>query len=111
MDFQEVYQPQFWTDGIYAWSANGVMSLMIDDGICKDTETLMEKTCSMLNGSLVPTKKLNLVYSPPTIYLNEKPFLIIRGWGHLKAEGFSENDAIKIQDDFAKWVMEKISLK
>lgn len=111
MNFQEIYQPDFWTDGIYAWSSNGTMSLMIDEDICKDTETLMERTCAMLNGAIKPTKKLNLDYDAPTIFLNGKPFLIVRGWGHLKAEGFSENDAIKIQDDFAKWVMDKISLQ
>ena len=107
----EIYQPQFWTDGIYIWSANGVMALMIDDDICKDSEALIEKTCNMLNDAIQPTKKLNLTYDAPTIYLNEKPFLIVRGWGHLKADGFSEEEASKIQDEFAGWVMNKLSLK
>lgn len=110
MNFKEIYEPQFWTDGIYAWSSNGTMSLMIEDDICKESDALMEKTCRLLNGEIQPSKRLNLEYSAPTIYLDGKPFLIVRGWGHLKAEGFSEIEAEKIQDDFARWVMEKISL-
>lgn len=107
----EVYQPQFWTDGIFIWSANGIMALMIDDEICKDTEALVEKTCNILNDSIQPTKKLDLTYDAPTIHLNGKPFLIIRGWGHLISDGFTEEDAARIQDEFAGWVMDKLSLK
>ena len=43
--------------------------------------------------------------------MNGKPFLVVRGWGHLKSEGFSPEDAADIQDEFAKWVIDKLTMK
>ena len=107
----EIYQPAFWTDGIYIWSSNGVMALMVDDDVCKDTDSLMHKTCKILNGEDSPSKPNTLTYDAPTIQMNGKPFLVVRGWGHLKSEGFSSEDAADIQDEFAKWVIDKLTMK
>jgi hypothetical protein len=41
------------------------------------------------------------------VYLENKPFLSIRGWGHLTSPGglnLSIEEAVRMQDDFGKWL-------
>ena len=45
------------------------------------------------------------------IYVNDNPFITIRGWGHLTGIGALHLDhdvAMKIQDDFALWIVNKL---
>lgn len=83
------------------------MALMAAD-LSDNSDSLLQRTCEILNGTAKPQKVPNLKYSAPEILLNGKPFLIIRGWGSLKASGFSEADAAKIQDEFGAWVIDKL---
>ena len=107
----EFYQPSFYSDGVYIWSSNGTMSLMICDNIVKDTELLLQRTCDILNGNVEPSNAVELSYDAPTILLKGEPFLVVRGWGRLKSDGVSPDDAIKIQDEFAAWVIDKLTKK
>lgn len=46
------------------------------------------------------------------LYRNDKLFILIRGWGNLTGVGahnFSGEKASKIQDDFVKWLLWKIT--
>lgn len=86
------------------------MALMVDD-LEKDCDALLSRTCEILNGERTPSKTPELSYAAPDILLNGKPFLVVRGWGSLKADGFSEKDAILVQDEFAEWVISKLGGK
>lgn len=111
MNALDFYQPSFYSDGVYIWTSNGVMALMICDEIAKDPELLLQRTCDILNEEATPTNQVELTYDPPTILLRGKPFLVVRGWGILKSDGFSPSDAAKIQDEFAMWVIDKLKAK
>lgn len=84
------------------------MALMVDD-IEKDSAALLNRICEILNGERNPTKATDLSYNAPDILLNGTPFLVVRGWGTLMADEFAEKDAMKIQDDFAQWVISKLT--
>lgn len=107
----DFYQPAYYSDGIYIWSSNGVMALMICDEISKDPEALLSRTCDIINDIAKPSSKVSLSYDAPTILLNGKPFLVIRGWGQLISDGFSIEEASCIQDEFAGWVIDKLTMK
>ena len=43
--------------------------------------------------------------------MEDNPFIMIRGWGHLTgmcALHLDHDVARKIQDDFAKWIVDKL---
>ena len=51
------------------------------------------------------------IYSNNPIF-NEKPILLIRGWGHLIGIGglhLSEEEAIRIQDEFGDYIVEQLN--
>ena len=58
------------------------------------------------------TNKLEIV-DGYKIYMNDKPFITIRGWGYLTGCGgglcLDPDTAKKIQDDFAKWIVDKLT--
>lgn len=47
------------------------------------------------------------------IYMEDKPFITIRGWGYLTGCGgglsLDPDVAKKIKDDFAKWIIDKLT--
>ena len=58
------------------------------------------------------TAKLEIV-DGYKIYMNDKPFITIRGWGYLTECGgglcLDPDVAKKIQDDFVKWIVDKLT--
>lgn len=58
------------------------------------------------------TAKLEIV-DGYKIYMNDKPFITIRGWGYLTGCGgglwLDPEVAKKIQDDFAEWIIDKLT--
>jgi hypothetical protein len=58
------------------------------------------------------TNDFNFKYECGTIFLNEKPFIWIRSWGRLTGQGgglgLSTEEAIKIQESFANFIIEKL---
>lgn len=108
MTFREFNEPPFYSDGVYVWSNNGHMELMaatLDHNI----DAMLDRLCLILNNEQTPTKKPNLTYSAPEILRNGKPFLTVRGWGALKSFCSTPEDAANIQDEFANWVIAKLS--
>lgn len=107
----EIYKPPFKSDGIYIWSSNNVMALMnVSDYGC----SLIDKLADILNGKLAPSSSQNYEYRAPEILLNGEVLLVVRGWGHLTGAGGLNLDvdvANKIQDEFAEWVINKLSKK
>lgn len=83
------------------------MALMTAN-LSRNSESILQRTCEILNGISKPQKVPALKYQGAEILLNGKPFLIVRGWGSLRSSGFSEKDAAKIQDEFGAWVIDKL---
>lgn len=80
----------------------------------KDLE-IKEEVIEILNGKIDKkiTSKLKIV-DGYKIYMEDKPFITIRGWGYLTGHGagalwLDHNLAKEIQDDFAKWIVDKLT--
>lgn len=111
MNALDIYKPPFTTDGCFVWAANNVMSLMAA-GTVENSEALLQRVCDLLNGTVTTDKRPALSYDCPEILLNGKTFLVVRGWGHLTGSGalaLPAEEATVIQDEFAKFVMSRLS--
>lgn len=109
----EIYKPPFISDGNFIWSSNDVMSLMLADHFSNEEEVLSE-LAKILNGEDKPTKARKYEYNAPEILHNGEPLFVVRGWGHLTGSGAMNLEpevAAKIQDEFAQWVIEKLTLQ
>ena len=75
---------------------------------------IKEEVIEILNGKIDKkiTSKLKIV-DGYKIYMNNKPFITIRGWGYLTecGGGFSLDPDVakKTQDDFVKWIIDKLT--
>lgn len=110
MNFLDIYQPPFRAEGVMIFSANNVMALMALN-LYHCPEKMMKRTVDVLNGESSAVGNPDVGCEGGEIYVNGDPFLVVRGWGHLTGRGalnLSENEAAKIQDDFAAWVVGKI---
>ena len=70
-----------------------------------------EKTIKILNGELLEYKKQNVKLKDGVIFVNEHPFIMIRGWGNLTGVGaynLNGDYATKIQDTLAEYIIEKL---
>ena len=106
--FSEFYEPPFWTDGVFIWSNNGNMSLMANQ-LSERSDSILQRTCEILNGTEKPQKVPALEYRGPDILLNGSVFLTVRGLGTLTgAFGLSLDAANKVQDEFGAWVIQKL---
>lgn len=79
----------------------------------ENSEALLQRVCDLLNGTAITDKKPVITYDGPEILLNGKAFLVVRGWGHLIGSGglaLSAEKATSIQEEFAKFVMSRLSL-
>jgi hypothetical protein len=77
----------------------------------KDEEA-QQKIVDILNDKITEkiTAKMEII-NGYQIYVNDNPFITIRGWGHLTGIGALHLDhdvAMKIQDDFALWIVNKL---
>ena len=107
MTFRDFYKPPFRSDGYFIWSSNDEMALMISEDK-DDSVRLLNRVCDILNDNTRSNKVPELSYVAPEIFMNGKSFLTIRGWGSLIHKASNEEEAAKIQDDFAHWVITKL---
>lgn len=103
----DIFKGPYTTDGSYIYDCNSQMCLMAGD--CANyPEEMLNRICEILNGTK-PTKGNPAVGADgPHIYLNGDLILVVRGWGYLTGAGclnLDEAEAAKIQDDFAKHVV------
>lgn len=108
----EIYRPPFSSDGCFIWSSNGVMSLMLANHYSNEEEVL-DKLAQILNDDAKPTKSRQYEYNAPEILQNGEAMFVVRGWGHLTGGGamnLDPNEAMKIQDEFAHWIIGKLTL-
>lgn len=105
--YKEIFPAPYTTDGVYVYDANNQMCLMAGD--CANyPEEMLSRICEILNGT-TPTKgNIGVGADGPHIYLNGDLLLVVRGWGYLTGVcglHLDEEEAAKIQDDFALFVV------
>ena len=76
----------------------------------EEKEAAVAKINGLENGFTIP----NLVVDYPTgiFYSDNKEVLLVRGWGHLTGSsglGLKPEVAIKIQEEFASYIYERLS--
>jgi len=70
------------------------------------------KVVDILNGVSSNKLKIELRHEDGIIYCSGMKFISIRGWGNLTGIGghnLKEDKAEKIQDEFGKWIIEKLT--
>lgn len=106
MTIFDVYKPPFRTDGMFIFSSNDVMTLMVADCL-HEPEKLMERTCQIMNGESQSNGNPNISYSNGEIYNGAQLLMVVRGFGYLTGQGalnLSIEEALKIQDEFGSWL-------
>jgi hypothetical protein len=111
MTWREVYQAPFYSDeyGIYMWSKNGTITFTFNS----EKQNMINSIVNKLNGdsSIKFDSKFTLRNNIYFHYDGEFAFYI-RGWGKLTGVGgyhLPADKAAKIQDEFAKWVLETLN--
>ena len=99
-------------DEIYIFTQNGKVAMNYI-GICGDFEaskTEQNLLKDIINGD-IKGEYTNVTISHNIIYINDKPKLIIRGWGMLTGVGgykLANKKAAEIQDEFTDYVIKKL---
>lgn len=107
MNWKEIYQlPITYDEMTYGWTKNDNMALMFDDDLSEEDRIDIIK---VINGE--SDKKIkNLSSNGCDIYKGDRFIFCVRGWGLLTgALRLSEEDAAKIQDDFVKYILDRLS--
>lgn len=110
LTFKDVYKLPFTFDEwsmTYIWSANDVMTF---NCLIKDKET-RDTIINILNGTIDKKIVDEVMYDDGYIKVAGQPILLLRGWGHLTGCGalnLPPDQAAKIQDGFANWVVNKL---
>lgn len=121
MDFKQIYCTPFNTSAASAYSMvfsiNNNHAFDIEDTLNdEDKQTIIK----ILNSSSSMFKLTNLHYDKNSQFIYQivkgkrKNILQVRGWGHLIGIGglkLPELEAIKIQDNFANWIIKKLTNK
>lgn len=106
----EVYIPPFKAEAGIIFSSNNVMALMAYN-VDYYPEKLIERTVAVLNGTSPAIKGADIGLNYGEIIVNGDPTLVVRGWGYLTGTGglnLSDEEAARIQDEFAYWVVQKL---
>lgn len=94
--------------GLYVWTADYQMALMFTASLKKEViQTIVDKLNGVSNKSIEwPSWHIK---NRTEIWYADDKIMIIRGWGMLRGIGcynLPEEEAIKIQDEFAKYVVD-----
>lgn len=105
----DIYKPPFTAYSLYIFSDNDVMALMGSDEVSEET---VGKLADILNGKVKPNKVNDYEYVDGEIWCNGILMFIVRGWGHLTGSAglnLSGTEASKLQDEFGRWIIEKLT--
>jgi len=108
MDFNKVYIPPFSTDdiGLYVKSSNGVKAFTIAANNPKEEA---DNLVALLNGTGGNKYKDIMIYGGCKLVTSNASVFVTRGFGYLLGiENLSVEEAVQTQDDFIKWIIEKI---
>ncbi|MEG1587612.1 MAG: hypothetical protein RR346_12145 [Bacteroidales bacterium] len=79
------------------------------------SDETVDRLLAILNGtSKEVVTKSEVTHKNGIIYFNEKEVFLIRGWGHLTGCGalnLPSETAARIQDEFAEWVVKRLTGK
>lgn len=110
MEITEIFRPPFKADGAYIFTADNAMALMAAD--CYNyPDEMMDRITAILNGDVKPKIGADIGVNGSEICVNGDPLLTVRGWGYLTGTGglnLPPEEASKIQDKFAIWVVYKL---
>ena len=116
--FAKYYEMPLWVDDYcqtHVWTKDNEMAFnyLDEKRLFKDEDTSeIIAIVNAINGYGPGT--FNASISPKqndVIQIDGEDKLLIRGWGNLTASGchnLSNEEAIKVQDDFAKWIVEQL---
>lgn len=113
LTFSQVYKLPLQVDRYcpdYIYTSNEVMALTMYNDDDEDSYLIVD----IINGTIKSEFKHKITYDKNNaiILFDEVPKIMIRGWGHLTGTGalnLSEEVAVKIQDDFAEYIIEKLT--
>ena len=117
MTFKEVYKFPLKVDeycSIITWTADKQRAF---DWCVNISPEKQQELIDMINGTKQHQFKYKFyregieIYSENPIF-NGKPVLRIRGWGYLRGTGglhLSEEEAIRIQDEFGDYIVEQLN--
>ena len=126
-NFNEVYKFPLRADKYLpsmVWTADGNSAFDFVTGTNDDIEVdefitleTANKYLDVINGKQKSQFTETFVYEDSYIYYKDDnedlhPVISIRGWGHLISPGglnLSVEDAIKVQDDFGNYIVEKLN--
>jgi len=107
-NWKEIYQLPLEYDGFnYAFGKNGVMAITFNFGMNKDDKS---KIIDIINGIDDNTIK-DINFKGCDFYQDKEYIFCVRGWGYLTGCGalnYSEEKAIKIQDNFIKYINDRL---
>lgn len=123
MDFKEAYKFPLRRIGSTVWTNNNALAFCFGNvilSISPDVNSYytsgedQERIIDIINGGKTECAPLDLKYdqNDATITLNDKPYIIIRGWGHLTGSGglnLPEDTATRLQDDFAEFIIKQLA--
>lgn len=121
--YNEIYIPQFQTDGYSIYSMRGyiyeVHALDLDDKYFANGESdvILERVVNLLNfGASTDDGFENLSWMGDKagciILMDDEPFLEVRGWGYLTGRlGMTGEDAALVQDAFARYCVTAMGKK
>ena len=108
MDIEKYYKPPYSTDGIYIWTSDNNMAF---SSVNDDLSDMLELIVKVANKEITESPFKSARYHKELIYVDEKPILTVRGWGHLiSCGGFNleADKAATIQDQFGEWFVKQL---
>ena len=109
LSFKDLYQFPFhqaeYGSWVYDLNSNFIFQFEFK------SEDTRKKVIEILNGDLLEYKRQEVKHVEGVIYVEENPFILIRGWGNLTGTGAYNLDGVqanKIQDSLAEYIVEKL---
>ena len=108
------YHPKFHCDpyGIYMFAGDDTCddNIMVLDCHNDDSGCVLRSLCNYLNGNIPVFQPRIIGHHKDTIILETGWVIRARGWGYLTGvKHLSNEEAAKVQDDFIKWVVDRIN--
>ncbi len=109
LSFKDLYKFPFqqakYGNWVYDADSNFIFQFQFND---KETQ---KKLIKILNGEITDYKRQNVTSESGLISVDEKPFILIRGWGRLTGVGgynLKSEYACKIQDTLEEYIVNKL---